>query len=75
LRIRAIQEPVFSVANTDFEGGDDDHGYGDCIFLVIHAQPSHTPLLHINNNTLRTLHTPNHPTPTPSAKSNSIKRE
>jgi hypothetical protein len=30
------------VANTDFEGGDDDHGYGDCIFLVIYAQPSHT---------------------------------
>ena len=43
MRIRAIQEPVFSVANTDFEGGDDDHGYGDCIFLVIHAQPSHSP--------------------------------
>jgi hypothetical protein len=21
--------------------GDDDHGYGDCIFLVIYAQPSH----------------------------------
>jgi hypothetical protein len=42
LRIRAIQEPVFSVANTDFEDGDDDHGYGDCIFLVIYAQPSHT---------------------------------
>jgi hypothetical protein len=41
LRIRPIQEPVFSVANTDFEGGDDDHGYGDCIFLVIYAQPSH----------------------------------
>ena len=41
MRIRAIQEPVFSVANTDFEGGDDDHGYGDCIFLVIYAQPSH----------------------------------
>jgi hypothetical protein len=41
LRIRAIQEPVFSVANADFEGGDDDHGYGDCIFLVIYAQPSH----------------------------------
>jgi hypothetical protein len=41
LRIRAIQEPVFSVANTDFEDGDDDHGYGDCIFLVIYAQPSH----------------------------------
>jgi hypothetical protein len=33
LRIRAIQEPVFSVANTDFEGGDDDHGYGDYIFF------------------------------------------
>jgi hypothetical protein len=31
----------FSVANTDFEDGDDDHGYGDCIFLVIYAQPSH----------------------------------
>jgi hypothetical protein len=44
LRIRAIQEPVFSVANTDFEDGDDDHGYGDCIFLVIYAQPSHKPL-------------------------------
>jgi hypothetical protein len=44
LRIRAIQEPVFSVANTDFEDGDDDHGYGDCIFLVIYAQPSHTYL-------------------------------
>jgi hypothetical protein len=43
LRIRAIQEPVFSVANTDFEDGDDDHGYGDCIFLVIYAQPSHRP--------------------------------
>jgi hypothetical protein len=25
------------VANTDFEGGDDDHGYGDYIFLVICA--------------------------------------
>jgi hypothetical protein len=29
------------VAYTDFEGGGDDHGYGDCIFLVIYAQPSH----------------------------------
>jgi hypothetical protein len=28
-RRQAIQEPIFSVANTDFEGGDDDHGYGD----------------------------------------------
>ena len=44
MRIRAIQEPVFSVANTDFEDGDDDHGYGDCIFLVIYAQPSHKSL-------------------------------
>jgi hypothetical protein len=35
LHIRAIQELVFSVATTDFEGGDDDHGYGDCIVLVI----------------------------------------
>jgi hypothetical protein len=41
LRVRAIQETAFPVANTDFEGGDDDHGYGDCIFLVIYAQPSH----------------------------------
>jgi hypothetical protein len=31
----------FSVANTDFEGGDDDHGHGDYIFLVNDAQPSH----------------------------------
>jgi hypothetical protein len=29
------------VANTDFEGGDDDNGYGDYIFLVKHGQPSH----------------------------------
>jgi hypothetical protein len=32
------------VANADFEGGDDDHGYGDCIFWVIYAQPSHMRL-------------------------------
>jgi hypothetical protein len=34
---QAIQEPDFSVANTDFEGGDSDIdcGCGDCIFLVI----------------------------------------
>ena len=25
--VRAIQEPVFSVAHTDFEGGGSDHGY------------------------------------------------
>jgi hypothetical protein len=42
LRLRTIQEPVFSVDNTDFEGGGDGHGYGDYIFLVIYAQPSHT---------------------------------
>jgi hypothetical protein len=41
LRTQAIQEPVFSVANTYFEGGDNDNGYGDYIFLVKHGQPSH----------------------------------
>ena len=41
MRARAIQEPVFSVANTDFEGGDNDDGCGDYIFLVKHGQPSH----------------------------------
>jgi hypothetical protein len=40
----AIQEPIFSVANTGFEGGGNDNGYGDYIFLVIYAQPSHSPL-------------------------------
>jgi hypothetical protein len=35
--IRAIQEPVFPVANADFEGGGDDRGYGDYIFLVLCA--------------------------------------
>jgi hypothetical protein len=44
--MRAIQEPVFSVANTDFEGGDNDNGYGDLIFLVKHGQPSHTCIVH-----------------------------
>jgi hypothetical protein len=53
LRIRAIQEPVFSVANTDFEDGDDDHGYGDCIFLVIYAQPSHKCKMHAGIQTAR----------------------
>jgi hypothetical protein len=38
--VRAIQETVFSVANADFEDGENYHGYGDCIFLVIYAQPS-----------------------------------
>jgi hypothetical protein len=37
-----IQEPIFSVSNTEFEGGDDGHGYGDHIFLVKQSQPSHT---------------------------------
>ena len=37
-----IQEPIFSVANTEFEGGDDGHGHGDHTFLVKQAQPSHT---------------------------------
>jgi hypothetical protein len=30
------------VPNTEFEGGDDGHGYGDYTFLVKQAQPSHT---------------------------------
>jgi hypothetical protein len=37
-----IQEPIFSVSDTEFEGGDDGHGHGDCTFLVKQAQPSHT---------------------------------
>jgi hypothetical protein len=37
LRTRAIQEPAFSVANTDFEGGDNDNGYGDYIFGNLRA--------------------------------------
>ena len=36
-----IQEPIFSVSDTEFEGGDDGHGHGDCTFLVKQAQPSH----------------------------------
>jgi hypothetical protein len=39
-----IQEPIFSVSNTEFEGGDDGHGHGDHTFLVKQAQPSHTAL-------------------------------
>jgi hypothetical protein len=35
-----IQEPIFSVSNTEFEGGDDGYGLGDCTFLVKQAQPS-----------------------------------
>jgi hypothetical protein len=30
----ANQEPIFSVSNTDFEGGDDGHGHGEGNFLV-----------------------------------------
>jgi hypothetical protein len=29
------------VPNTEFEGGEDGHGYSDCTFLVKQAQPSH----------------------------------
>jgi hypothetical protein len=29
------------VSNTEFEGGGDGYGYGDCTFLVKQAQPSH----------------------------------
>jgi hypothetical protein len=38
---RAIQEPIFSVANADFEGGCDGRGCVCGTFLVICAQPSH----------------------------------
>jgi hypothetical protein len=41
-----IQEPIFSVSNTEFEGGDDGHGHGDHTFLVKQAQPSHIPIKH-----------------------------
>jgi hypothetical protein len=41
----AIQEPVFSVPNTEFEGGEDGHGHGDYTFLVKQAQPSHIPIV------------------------------
>jgi hypothetical protein len=38
----SVQKPShFSVSNTEFEGGDDGLGYGDCTFLVKQAQPSH----------------------------------
>jgi hypothetical protein len=40
-----IQELIFSVSNTEFEGGDDGHGLGDCTFLVKQAQPSHKLLM------------------------------
>jgi hypothetical protein len=36
-----FKSPFFLWANTDFEGGDNDNGYGDYIFLVKHGQPSH----------------------------------
>jgi hypothetical protein len=36
-----IQEPIFSVSNTEFEGVDDGHGHGDHTFSVKQAQPSH----------------------------------
>jgi hypothetical protein len=34
------------VPNTEFEGGEDGHGCGDCTFLVKQAQPSHIHNLH-----------------------------
>jgi hypothetical protein len=37
----AIEEPIFSVANADFGGGFDEHGFGACVCLVIYGQPSH----------------------------------
>jgi hypothetical protein len=37
-----IQEPIISVPNTEFEGGDDGRGYGDYTFLVKQAQPSYS---------------------------------
>jgi hypothetical protein len=40
-----IQEPIFSVSDTEFEGGDDGHGHGDCTFLVKQAQPSHSSVV------------------------------
>jgi hypothetical protein len=43
LRRQAIQEPIFSVANTDFEGGCNGRGGGCGTFLVICAPPSHIP--------------------------------
>ena len=43
-----IQEPIFSVSNTEFEGGDDGHGHGDHTFLVKQAQPSHTGWAQLN---------------------------
>jgi hypothetical protein len=50
LRTRAIQELVFSVANTDFEGGDNDNGYGDYIFLVKHGQPKNYKEIEVEVN-------------------------
>jgi hypothetical protein len=40
--VRAIQEPVFSVAHADFEGGGNGHGYGDYVFGHLCAtKPQH----------------------------------
>jgi hypothetical protein len=35
-----FKKPFFSVANTDFEGGDNDHGYGDYIFCSFIRNPA-----------------------------------
>ena len=39
-----FKNPFFLWLIQIFEDGDDDNGYGDCIFLVIYAQPSHALL-------------------------------
>jgi hypothetical protein len=31
----AIEEPIFAVANAEFESGYYGHGFGDCIVLVL----------------------------------------
>jgi hypothetical protein len=38
-----IQEPIFSVSNTEFEGGDDGRGHGDRIFWSNKPNPAITP--------------------------------
>jgi hypothetical protein len=35
-----FKNPFFSVANTDFEGGENDHCYGDCIFWSSMRNPA-----------------------------------
>jgi hypothetical protein len=42
LLVKSKKKIIFSVSNTEFEGGDDGHGLGDYTFLAKQAQPSHT---------------------------------